>query len=220
MKPKQKKYYVVWQGRETGVFDSWAACRAAVDGVEGARYKSFPDEAMAKKAFLDGFAAHWGKPAAKAPLDPARIKEAGLPAGNSIAVDAACNGTTGQMEYQGIYVLEYNGVTPEVSQPIFHQGPHQGGSNNIGEFLAIVHALAWCSKHRLDLPIYTDSATAIAWVRKKKANTKVVPTAKNRKLFALLQRAEAWLKVTNWDNQILKWNTEVWGEIPADFGRK
>ncbi len=220
MKQKPKKYYVVWHGREVGIFDTWQACKAGVDGFEGARYKSFPDEDTAKKAFSDGAAAYWGKPVVNAPSDPARLQAAGLPVGNSIAVDAACNGVTGQMEYQGVYVMEYQGVHAKVSQPIFHQGPHQGGSNNIGEFLAIVHALAWCKKHRIDLPIYTDSATAMAWVRKKQANTKVTPSAKNKELFSLIQRAEAWLQANTWENKILKWNTGVWGEIPADFGRK
>jgi ribonuclease HI len=220
MKQKQKKYYVVWNGHKTGIFDTWEACRKAVEGFEGARYKSFPDEALAKKAFVDGPGAYWGKPAVQAAPDPARQQAAGLPTGNSIAVDAACNSTNGQMEYQGVYVMEYQGAVPEVSQPLFHQGPYQGGSNNIGEFLAIVHALAWCKKHRVTLPIYTDSATAMAWVRKKKANTKVVVTAKNKELFDLIQRAESWLNNNTWDNRIIKWNTAVWGEIPADFGRK
>jgi ribonuclease HI len=220
MKKKQKKYYVVWQGHKTGVFDTWEACRKAVDGFEGARYKSFPDELLAKKAFADGPGAYWGKPAVKAAPDPARLQAAGLPFGNSIAVDAACNSTTGQMEYQGVYVMEYQGVDPEVSQLLFRKGPFQGGSNNIGEFLAIVHALAWCKKHRVNLPIYTDSATAMAWIRKKKANTKVVASAHNTILFDLIQRAESWLQSNSWENKIIKWNTEVWGEIPADFGRK
>lgn len=38
----KRKYYVVWEGRATGVFDSWEECKEYVDGYQGARFKSFP----------------------------------------------------------------------------------------------------------------------------------------------------------------------------------
>ena len=99
-------------------------------------------------------------------------------------------------------------------------GPYRDGTNNIGEFLAIVHALALLKQHQSDLPVYSDSKTAISWVKKKKANTKVQATAQNKKLLELLLRAEKWLIDNNYPNKILKWETEKWGENPADFGRK
>jgi ribonuclease HI len=43
---------------------------------------------------------------------------------------------------------------------------------------------------------------------------------KNEELFNLVDRALNWIKVNQWPNKILKWETEHWGEIPADFGRK
>jgi ribonuclease HI len=62
--------------------------------------------------------------------------------------------------------------------------------------------------------------TALAWLRTGKARTKIEKTDKNAVLFDLLSRAEKWLSENKYENKVLKWETEVWGEIPADFGRK
>jgi ribonuclease HI len=212
MAKKKKKFYVVWKGREIGVFDNWDKCKELVSKFDGALFKSFETEHEATDAFKKNpWISLKADPKPKK-LSPEEIKAAGLPIENSIAVDGACNMVSGQMEYRGVYVGAF--------QELFRQGPYAGGSNNIGEFLAIVHALAWCNKKKIDLPIYTDSKTAIAWVRNKHAKTKVQQTAKNQELFILIERAEQWLKTNTWQNKILKWNTEYWGEIPADFGRK
>jgi ribonuclease HI len=208
----KKKYYVVWAGHETGIFEKWETCRKAVHGFEGARYKSFESLEQAQKAFRENPFKHIGKNAPAPTPDPEKIKAVGKPVENSISVDAACNMTTGQMEYQGVYTAN--------KQLLFKLGPFPKASNNIGEFLALVHALAWCKKKHLDLPIYSDSKTAIAWVRNKNAKTKVEQNSQNEDLFDLIDRAENWLKENTWKNKILKWETEVWGEIPADFGRK
>ena len=103
---------------------------------------------------------------------------------------------------------------------LFHKGPFPSGTNNIGEFLALVHALALMKQKGSDLPIYTDSMTALAWLRTGKSKTKIEKTDKNAVLFDLLTRAEKWLAENKYTNKVLKWETEVWGEIPADFGRK
>ena len=49
-----KKFYVVWSGRETGIFLDWATCKRSIDQFSGARYKSFPTQAEADKAFSSG----------------------------------------------------------------------------------------------------------------------------------------------------------------------
>lgn len=103
---------------------------------------------------------------------------------------------------------------------LFRVGPFPQGTVNIGEFLAIVHALAYLKQRNSDWPVYSDSRTAIAWLKKRAVNTKLEPSAKNRELFKLLERALSWLENNNWKNPVLKWETEYWGEIPADFGRK
>lgn len=205
---KKQKFYVVWKGRETGIFNTWKECEQQVKGFDTARYKSFESEQEAKTAFISGppkLSSGIGSQTMKA-------KNSGKAIHTSISVDAACAGNPGIMEYQG--------VETATKKRIFHGGPFPEGTNNIGEFLAIVHGLGYLKKYGLSIPVYTDSKTAIAWVKKKKANTKIEPTAKNAELLGLIARAEAWLHNNTWDNPILKWETKEWGEIPADFGRK
>ena len=130
----------------------------------------------------------------------------------AIAVDAGCSGNPGPMEYQGIDLA--------TGQQVFHFGPLHG-TNNIGEFLAIVHALALLQQQgKHDTTIYSDSYNAILWVTKKKCKTKLERTPETEELFHIIARAEKWLLTHTWKNPIVKWETKEWGEIPADFGRK
>jgi ribonuclease HI len=132
---------------------------------------------------------------------------------SSIAVDAACSGNPGLMEYRG--------VVTSTGDVIFHLGPFPDSTNNIGEFLALVHGLAHLNKtEQFTTPVYTDSLTARAWVRDKKIKSKIKPTERNAKVFELVQRALVWLETHSYQNPILVWDTPNWGEIPADFGRK
>jgi len=203
----KQKFYVVWNGRSPGIFTNWKECEMQVKGFDTARFKSFESEREAIQAFSAG-----------APKSSFRQKQPVRPGGTgkpiivSISVDAACAGNPGVMEYQGVETAS--------KRRLFHGGPYPEGTNNIGEFLAIVHGLGYLKKYGLSIPVYTDSKTAIAWVRKKKANTKIVPNKRNAELLELIIRAEDWLHNNNWDNPILKWETKEWGEIPADFGRK
>lgn len=211
---KQKKYYVVWKGKKTGVFDSWPACQAQIQGFTGALYKSFTSREAAEKAFQDNPYAHIGqgspsKAGENSPQIPSKI---GKPILESIAVDAACSGNPG--------VLEYRGVNTSTGEELFHQGPFPQGTNNIGEFLAIVHGLAYLKQRNSNLLIYSDSKIAMGWVRKKAVKTTLLKNKKNEKLFELIERALNWLENNTYTNKIVKWETDVWGEIPADFGRK
>ena len=137
----------------------------------------------------------------------------------SICVDAACSGSPGR--------LEYRGVQTDSGRQIFRAGPFADGTNNVGEFLAIVEGLRWLRDHGHGWPLYSDSENAIGWVRAKKCRTKLVPTRSNRRLFEMITRAELELRGTAddgrdlaGDHKILKWETRDWGENPADFGRK
>ncbi|TDW95748.1 ribonuclease H1 domain-containing protein [Dinghuibacter silviterrae] len=211
---KEKKFYVVWQGRKPGVYDNWADCKAQIDGFPDARYKGFPSAAEAQTAFRGNSAAYVFKGAgtkAGAKTNAPR-GTVGSPLKESLCVDAAWNTATGDMEYQGVYY--------KTGDLVFRQGPYADGTNNIGEFLAIVHALAYCKQKGLLLPIYSDSRNAIGWVQQKKANTKLERTHRNAVLFDLIARGEQWLKDNTYKNPILKWETKAWGENPADFGRK
>lgn len=210
---KKQKFYVVWVGRQTGVFDSWAACEAQVSGFDGAQFKAYLTRPQAAQAWALGSLAKANAVLEKAtPAKEATQRKVGSPIANSIAVDAAWNTATGDMEYQGVVV--------GTGQRVFKSTVYEDGTNNIGEFLAIVHALAWLKQQNLDTPIYSDSKTALTWVRKRKANTKLASTTRNAVLFELLARAELWLQQNTFENPLLKWETAVWGENPADFGRK
>ena len=207
---KKQKFYAVWTGRKPGIYTSWDECKKQVEGFDGAQYKSFESKTEAENALKRNYYAVVN-PSTKQASNGKLIKIP-KPKHEALVVDAAWNTKTGDMEYQGKYLQN--------KLYVFKKGPFQDGTNNIGEFLAIVHALAFLKQHNSDLPIYSDSKTAIAWVKKKKANTKLEPTGRNDELFDLLERAEKWLRDNNFSNKILKWETEDWGENPADFGRK
>ena len=208
---KKRKFYVVWEGRKRGVFTEWNECEAQIKGFPEAKFKSFDTLKEAEEALKENY---WDFVTPK--KANAVLKEAPVAIGNpnleSIAVDAAWNTATGDVEYQGVYL--------RTGQKLFHQGPFRDGTNNIGEFLAIVHGLAYLQKHQSNLPIYTDSKTALSWLKRKHANTKLEVTPRNKELFEMLQRAEEWLSKNTFTNPVLKWETEYWGENPADFGRK
>ena len=211
----KNKFFVVWKGKQPGIYSSWEECKQQVHQFEGALFKGFATEEEAKKAFES---LPWkyidirnnaqnkssGKKGKKASI--------GQPIMESISVDAACSGNPGLLEYRGVYT--------KTGKEIFHQGPFRNGTNNIGEFLAIVHALALMKQNNSQLPLYSDSRTALKWVKQKKANTKLEKNEENKSLFELIERAENWLQNNDYSTPLLKWETEAWGEIPADFGRK
>ena len=208
---KQSKYYVIWQGKQPGIYTDWEDCKKQIDGYNGARYKSFKHQSVAEKAFAMGYESY-KKSGLK---DEAEINWNALPSQpifDSIAVDAACSGNSGTMEYRG--------VNTKTTEEIFKKGPFQESTNNIGEFLALVHALALLKQIGDTRPIYSDSKTAMSWVRQKKVKTTLKKTDLNADSFDLIFRAEHWLRTNTFTNKILKWETKIWGEIPADFGRK
>ena len=241
------KFYVVWKGRKTGVFTTWEECAAQVSGFTGAEYKAFPNREMAERAFQGNYQDYKGKPASSRQW----LFAPHPPVSESYCVDAACSPvrTSGRCGSPG--QLEWRGVHTSTNEEIFRQGPYANGTNNVGEFLALVHALAWLAQkgpalsrgpelavsHRraadasgtngvegmvegIAAPVYSDSETALAWVKAKKCNTDLAPDAHNAPLFELIARAETWLKENDPINPVLKWDTEAWGEIPADFNRK
>jgi ribonuclease HI len=210
---KKQKYYVVWEGRKPGVYTNWADCLEQVNGFSKPVFKSFENKEIAEQAFREDpdkyLSDYYVEPGTlqkiKDPNSPKIIRRA-------LAVDAACSGNPGPLEYQGVDVGTH--------KVIFKQGPFPLGTVNIGEFLALVHGLAYLKKKGSKMPIYTDSRTAMSWVRKKAIKTNLERNEKTEELFQLVDRAIIWLKSNTWENPILKWETENWGEIPADFGRK
>ena len=204
----KKRYYVVWNVLVPGVYDTWDECQAQIKGVKQALYKSFATLAEAERAYSESpYKYIYGeKKEEKGSAEiPASVHR------NALAVDAACSGNPGQMEYRGVYLA--------TGEEIFHFGPILG-TNNIGEFLAIVHGLALLEKQNSPIPIYSDSRNALLWIKQKKCKTKLEQGSATSEVFAMIERAERWLQTHTYKNPLIKWETAEWGEIPADFGRK
>ena len=211
---KKSKYYVVWKGIEPGIYDNWEDCEEQVSTFPGARFKSFPSYDAAVKAFREGsddatallhLLTH-----KRTELDYSAFPEIDT---SGIAVDAACSGNPGAMEYRGVALVS--------GDELFHFGPVPSGTNNIGEYLAIVHAMAYCAQRgESRRPIYSDSRTGMSWVRMRRARTRLTPSPANEYLRQVIARADRWLQTHELTNPLHKWETETWGEIPADFDRK
>ena len=200
----KEKFYVVWKGHNPGIYLSWSDCQNEVKNVKGALYRSYKNLEEAKVAFSLGYKKSIKK-------DSKKYLGAG-PELNSISVDAASSGNPGIMEYQG--------VDTRSKKILFKMGPFKNSTNNIGEFLALVHGIAMMENQSEKKTIYSDSITAISWVNKKKCQTKLKRNKDNNDVFILIERAIFWLKKSNFSVKIKKWETKLWGEIPADFGRK
>lgn len=206
----KKKFYVVWNGVVPGIYTDWDKCKAQIDGYDSAIYKSFSTKEEAERAYNDTPWNYVGKNAAEA--KKISIHSIAEIVKDSLSVDAACSGNPGDMEYRGVYV--------KTGEEVFRQGPFEMGTNNVGEFLALVHGLALLKQKGFNIPIYSDSRNAIKWVKDKKCKTKLERVPQNESLFYMIERAEKWLRENTYVTPILKWETDKWGEIPADFGRK
>lgn len=212
----QRKFYVVWEGRQPGIYEDWEDCREQIEGFPGARYKGYSSQTEATLAFragnsneadlILGIAAH----RAQAIPSLGDIPEIDR---SAIAVDGACAGNPGMMEYRGVEVGS--------GKELFHVGPLPDGTNNVAEYLALIHALAYLyQKGDAKTPVYSDSRTARSWIKNRGCRTRLERTGRNDRIFELLGRANVWIQSHTVQNPILRWDTDNWGEIPADFGRK
>ena len=216
MANKKSKFYVVWKGRKTGIFGTWDEASAQVNGFAGAQFKAFDTRAEAEAAFGQGRLVREARGEYSA-IPSARWKQMRLlgvepPVVPSYCADASCIGNPG--------VMEYRAVKTESGEALFARGPFPEGTNNIGEFLGIVETLEILMRKNDSAPVYSDSRNAIAWVVAKRCKTQLEKNARNAELFERIARAEKWLAGNSYANRILKWRTEEWGEIPADYGRK
>lgn len=203
----KQKFYVVWKGRKTGVFSTWAECEAQVKGFTGARFKSFATKAEAEKAFSEG----GSKQSSAKRSEPLTTFDEEIDY-DSISVDVGCRGNPG--------IVEYKGVDTRTGEVLFSHDEIHIGTNNMGEFLAIVHGLAYTKQRGETKTIYSDSLTAIKWVKQKKVNSSLKRTEETAYIWSLVERAERWLQTNSYQNKVKKWHTEKWGEIKADYGRK
>ncbi len=221
----KNKYYVVWVGVEPGIYDRWSDCQEQIHGFPGARYKAYNTREEAVEAYRGDPSeqletmrsilrtAERMKNSMPAPRDFSAIPAIRL---DAVAVDGACAGNPGRMEYRAVRVAD--------GAEIFHIGAKTPlvGTNNIAEYLAMIHMAALLAQRGdATTPIYTDSKNTLNWLRKGRSNTSLAADERTGPTIELLRRADAWLaKNGPIKNPIYKWNTEEWGEIPADFGRK
>lgn len=193
------KFYVVWKGRKPGIYNTWPECQKQVKGYPGARFKSFPTKAEAEQAFAG------------------ETKEAPEPGNSnyieeSVSVDVGSKGNPGPVEYKGVYT--------KTGEILFEHPVFPKGTNNMGEFLAIVHALQYLKEKNSSIPIYSDSMTALKWVKDKKIKSTLGRDKESEPIWKAVDNAETWLKENSWNNSLMKWETKQWGEIKADYGRK
>lgn len=197
------KYYVIWEWKKKWIFTSRDECKSFVQWVAGAKYKSFKTLQEAEIAIEEWFKKYYSKE---------KWYEKDIPfQKNSIAVDAACSHNPGKTEYQWVDLVTW--------EKIFHKSFWEW-TNNIWEFLALVHWLSYLKKNDSDKAIYSDSKHAISRVNYWKCKTKMKKTKENWDIFSYVKRAEDWLRNNKIKNAILKRNTKERWEIPADFGRK
>lgn len=208
------KYYVIWEGHKPGIYTNWGECQKLVSGYKDAKFKSYTSKQEAEKAYAEGWKKHWGKGAAsggKLTSTSGKAISAEIDY-DSISVDVGTHGNPGPIEYQG--------VDTRTGEVLFAKGPIAKGTNNLGEFLAIVHSLAYLKKLGSNKTVYSDSRTALKWLRDKKVATTLVRDETTAEVWNLVDRALDWLHNNTYSNKVLKWETEVWGEIKADYGRK
>lgn len=205
----EKKFYVVRKWKKIWIFNSRNECKESVNGYSDAKYKWFSSKEDAEIALNEWWEKHYE---VKKVTKKVESKNEDIPFfAESIAVDAACSGNPGEMEYRWIDLQTW--------EEIFHE-KFKIWTNNIGEFLAIVHWLQYLwNDNRV---IYSDSKIAISWVNQWKCKTQINTNGSSdfSKTLEMIEWAEKWLKENGITHKILKRNTEDWGEIPADFWRK
>lgn len=232
----KQKYYVVWVGKQPGIYTNWNECQQQVSGYEGAKFKAYESQAVAEQAYAQGWKLHWGTNS-KGKASTQASSKAAKPTGTSTQASVKSAKSAGsslltqdEIDYNTISVdvgtsgnpgpIEYKGVDTKTGEVLFSVGPVPNGTNNLGEYLAIVHALAYIAKTGDTRNIYSDSMTAMKWVKQKSPNTNLARNESTKEMWSLVDRATEWLNRNTYTTKIMKWQTDRWGEIKADYGRK
>lgn len=214
----KQKFYVVWVGRKPGVYTSWTECQEQINKFDDAKFKSYETKSAADEAYKAGWKKNWGqgKQPSGSGSSPARKASESQSTEeidyNSISVDVGTSGNPGPVEYKG--------VDTQTGEVLFAKGPIKRGTNNLGEFLAIVHGLAYLQKLGSNKTVYSDSVNAIKWVKQRAVSSTLARDASTQEIWDLVDRAVHWLKTNKYNNKVTKWQTKQWGEIKADYGRK
>ncbi len=207
------KYYVVWKGKQTWVFSSWNQVQPLISWFSDAKFKSFETREDAEHAFVLSREDFYGQSSLSLWKKWQNDKTIDVPfCIDAVAVDAACAWNPGILERRGVEVADGNEI---FSFRI------EKGTNNVGEFLAIVSWFQRIFSSDSDFFIYSDSKIAINWVKERKCKSLLRIESPSLPVWKFVQEAEEWLKTHEIDfSHLLKRRTSEWGEIPADFGRK
>jgi ribonuclease HI len=212
----KQKFYVVWVGRKPGVYTSWTECQDQINKFDEAKFKSYETKAAAEEAYKAGWKKNWGQgkttSTGKTKVSSSSAESSEEIDYNSISVDVGTSGNPGPVEYKG--------VDTQTGEVIFAVGPIKRGTNNLGEFLAIVHGLAYLQKIGSNKTVYSDSVNAIKWVKQRAVSSTLERDYSTKEIWDLVDRAVNWLMTNRYDNKVTKWQTKQWGEIKADYGRK
>ncbi len=204
-----QKYYTVWAGRKTGVFSSWKECRPLVIGFRGARFKSFPTLPEAKRALNRRYRERNGND--NTAIQTLFNSDDTRAINNSLIASGTCNLETGEVEISAIHTGS--------GQLIFWKGPFHDGTPDMAEFIAIVETLRYLKPRKLSIPVYSESATALNWVRDRHARPALPRRQSNMELYQRFDECMAWLHDYAYYNRTLKWDTESWGRSLGDFRR-
>lgn len=211
----KNKFYVVWKGRETGVFTDWTEVSKLIKGFRNAEYKGFANKESAELEF------QLGSPSGRSKINEVKVSE--KPEGASsktkapdyecLTVDGSYLGSKNMMQYRCVWNAS--------GEEVFGTKPILGGNQNIAEFLALVGAMKYrVVTKQYDLHIYSDSKTALSWVR----NKKIKSTYDLGQLDEIVQNriygALEFISKSGVAKNLFKWESALWGEIPADYGRK
>jgi len=204
-----KKFYVVWEGREKGIFTDWDTCKRHIDKFAGARYKSYKTREEAESAFRSGPAAAMKKAkvapkkySGKGPKTYTAEEIGKLPAQTKIFTDGGCEPNPGKAA-SGMAVYREG----EISELWFGLFNPQG-TNNTAELNALHQALLLAEKEiekKSTVAIFCDSKYSIQCVTQwavnweKKGWTKPGGEIKNLELiqtmFALYKKLKKSVKV-------------------------
>ena len=205
-----QKYYVVWKGRETGIFTDWSTCKKHIDHFPGARYKSFKTLSDAEGAFKGGSSSTKAGSSSKA--SPVK-KKAGIKTytANDIAemaidtkiyTDGGCEPNPGEA---GSGVAVYRG---DVIDELWYGLYNPKGTNNTAELNALHQAMMMAKdemSQQRSVAIFCDSKYSIqcvtqwaaGWEKKgwKKAGGEIKNLQLIQEMFALYQTIKGKIQV-------------------------
>lgn len=143
-----KKFYAVKKGRSTGIFTTWEACKASVNGYSGAQYKSFSTVEEAE-IYLKGETA----------LQPDTSEEESCTAYVDGSFDQA------KKAYSYGCILLYQGRKIEMSKA-FQGGEDISMRNVAGELEGAMAAMNFCEKQNIKiLHLYYDYQGIESWAK-------------------------------------------------------